>query len=606
MPDLRTHDLLRLQTDVLKAVALDAGLAEVADLICRRAEAMAPGATCSVVLIDETARIRPLAGPSLPPAYCEAIDGLEIGPEVGSCGTAAHRGTEVIVTDIEHDPLWASFKELALGFGLRACWSSPIKDETGGVVATFAFYYGECRGPTTLERRIVETCIDLCAIAIRHHAVQTRISRLAYTDTMTQLPNRVAFEDFATAALVRGGVGTVGIHYIDLDDFKTVNDTLGHRVGDELLAAVAQRIAAAVPAGALVARLGGDEFAICCPAESMAAQESVAVAVLAAFRQPFAVGEHMLACGVSVGVAVATSAGGDLEVLSQRADTALYSAKAAGRNTYRFFSDEMADAVQRRSALRADLAQALAGGQFHLVYQPLVQMDTQAVTGFEALLRWTHPVHGAIPPDRFVPLAEEMGAIVEIGHWVLDHALADAATWPPSIGLSVNVSPIQLEDPGFAAAVTLALLRHGVRPSRLAVEVTETALFESGGTTRRTLDDLKALGVGIVLDDFGTGYSSLSLIRDRRFSKLKIDKSFVDGLGVDPDCNAIVRGTLGVARATGFRTTAEGIETAAQLAWLRDNGCDEGQGFLIARPMRPDAVADFLAARASGAVLRRA
>lgn len=595
MRDRLSPTLLQLQSDVLKAVALGYPLTEVADRLCRRAEELAEGNVCSILLVDDEGRLRPLAGPSLPDAYSAAIDGLLIGPQVGSCGTAAFRCQEVVVTDISSDPLWADFRDVALGFGLAACWSSPVVGPDGRTIATFAFYWRSRRGPDELERRIVETCVDLLSIAIRHESARAEISRLAYVDRLTGLPNRASFEAFATAALAGRPEGrTVGIHYLDLDDFKTVNDTLGHRVGDLFLAAVAERLRGAMPTGALIARLGGDEFGICAESETVEDQLAFAETLLAALRRPITLDGHGLTAAASVGIALAPMHGVELVRLSQRADTALYAAKQAGRRTVRLFSDEMARAVEERALLKADLAAAVACEQLHLVYQPIVDLQTGEVVRFEALLRWTHLLHGAIPPDRFVPLAEETGAIAEIGAFVLARALADAATWPPAVGLAVNVSPVQLRDRRFSARLATALADSGTPPRRLVVEVTETSLLERDGTGVKTLDDIRLLGVGIALDDFGTGYSSLSLIRDRRFDRLKIDRSFVEGLGVDAGCDTIVRSTLAIARETGLHTTAEGIETPEQRDWLVAHGCREGQGYLISRPMPASHVAAYL------------
>ncbi len=347
----------------------------------------------------------------------------------------------------------------------------------------------------------------------------------------------------------------------------------------------------------MVSRLGGDEFAVCAKTRTVDEQDAIAAAIVRSLQTPMVADGHELTIGASVGVATAPADGEDLDRLSQKADMALYAAKAAGRNTHRVFSCDMAKAVEERALLKADLGQAADRDELRLVYQPIVEIETGRVKGFEALLRWTHPIHGTVPPDRFIPLAEETGAMPAIGQFVLARALDDAACWPRDIGVSVNVSPVQLDDPGFAAKVALQLACSGVHPSRLVLEVTETALLDRGRVTLKTLDDLKVLGVDIALDDFGTGYSSLSLIRDRRFSRLKIDKSFVDGLGTDGDCEAIVRSTLSIARATGFRTTAEGIETPEQLAWLAENGCDEGQGYVLSRPLESHQVFSYLSAK---------
>lgn len=594
MPAINTHSLLELQSEILKLVALGEDLVLVADTLCRRAEILVGDVVCSILTVDREGLLHPLAGPSLPHHYSAALDGYPIGPEVGSCGTAAFRRQEVVVTDIATDPLWDVPRALALPLGLRACWSSPIMADDGRAVATFAFYYRTCRGPNQTERRIVKTCVDLCAIAIRHSETQAHITRLAYMDALTGLPNRASFERFVAGVLSRTGSRTLGIHYLDLDDFKTINDTLGHRTGDLLLAEVGKRLKKAVGESAFVARLGGDEFAICCENFEPEDQERVARAALASLASPVVIAEHHLRVGASIGIALAPEHGRDLEQLTRNADMALYKAKAASRNTHRVFSPEMGVEIRERGALKNDLRLAISNGEFHIVYQPIVDMRTRVVRSFEALLRWTHPTRGPVRPDHFIPMAEEMGLIGEIGGWVLRRATMDATSWPAEIGVAVNVSPLQLECPNFALDVAEALGESGLPPARLNIEITETVLFERGGATKRTLEGLKTLGIGIALDDFGTGYSSLSLLRERQFTKLKIDKSFVGGLGSDPDCDAIVESTIDVARKMGFRTTAEGVETPSQLMWLKERGCDEGQGYLLSRPILAQAIAGFL------------
>lgn len=585
--------LLELQSEMLRQIALGQDLAAFADLLCRRAEQLAADVTCSILSVDSQGLLHSLAGPSLPDYYSSALQCFPSGPTAGSCGTSAFHGREVIVTDIENDPLWEGARALALPLGLKACWSSPILDEDRRVLATFAFYYRTCRGPSEIERRIVETCVDLCAIAFRNHENQRRIERLAYADPLTGLPNRTAFEQFAVRAL-DGGDRPVAVHYIDVDEFKLVNDTLGHRAGDLLLTEVGRRLRQVVGEGVFIARLGGDEFVLCFGQNDPETQKTVAEAVLKALALPQDILGHRIVSTVSIGIALAHGAIESLDELARNADIALYRAKAEGRNTYRLFSDAMADELGERHQLKADLRSAIQNDGFHLVYQPIVDMQSRSVSSFEALLRWRHPEKGPIGPDRFIPLAEEGGLIGEIGLWVLRNAMQDALAWPLDVALAVNVSPLQLKRPSFVFDVALALRDSGLSPARLVLEVTETALFDNDGVTRQTLTDLKGLGVTIALDDFGTGYSSLSLIRDRRFRQLKIDKSFVDGIGSCRDSEAIVRGTIEIARQMGFRIVAEGIEHARQLTWLEAHGCNEAQGYFISRPMLAQDIAGFI------------
>ncbi|GGE25412.1 hypothetical protein GCM10011390_51060 [Aureimonas endophytica] len=589
------HSLLLMQNEILEAIALDRELPAVAEMLCRQVETLTEGAICSILAVDREGLLHPLAAPSLPAGYAVALNGFAIGPWAGSSGTAAFRGEDVVVVDIETDPLWADHQAIARDFGVRASWSTPVKTEDGRVLGTLSLYYREARAPSEAERGLVAACVNLCLIAFRHHEAQAHIERLAYTDILTNLPNRLAFELRASEMLEGDEPLTTAIHYIDLDDFKSVNDTLGHWFGDLLLAEVGRRLRQLATTRDCVARLGGDEFAVCAGGRDDAAQAGFADDLLKLFAEPFAIAGRSLMIEASIGTAIAPRNGLELAQLLQQADIALYEAKSSGRHTARVFSDEMADGVRRRNTIKGDLATAFASGQFHVVYQPIVDLRANRIVAFETLLRWTHPEKGAVPPDLFVPIAEETGLMREIGLWVLHQALADLATWPADLMVAVNVSPLQLKYPSFALDVASALARVGLPPRRLTLEITETALLDGDTTTQRSLGDLKTLGVGIALDDFGTGYSSLSNLRDRRFGKMKIDKSFVDGIGRDTVCEAIVDGTIEFARKLGKRVTAEGIETEIQRAWLVAHGCDKGQGYLFSRPMTRERVLPFVA-----------
>lgn len=603
--DRASAALQRLQGEILEAVARGNALVEVADLLCRRVESLAPDVLCSILLVDANGRIRPLAAPSLPAAYSLGLDGLAAGPKAGSCGTAAWRGEAVEVVDIAADPLWDDYRDAAIVHGLRACWSSPIKARDGRVIGTFAFYWRDRRGPGALERAIVERCVDLCAIAIEHDAVSSHVHRLAFHDAVTGLPNRSAFAEHAGGVLAAlAGSDGVNVAYVDLDDFKAVNDTLGHRLGDQLLRMVGERIAGCAGCGAYVARLGGDEFAILQTSnEPDADGRLLAGRIRDALEDPFDVDDQRLTIGASIGIARARAGEADVDELARRADMALYEAKAAGRRTHRFFDPGMDAIVQLRRGLKQDLRSAVDAGAFRLVYQPIVDLESGTTIAAEALLRWRHPSRGTVPPADFVPLAEEMGLITPLGDWVLREACAAAARWRSGIKVCVNLSPLQLRKPGFVLDVVSALGQSGLAPHRLDLEVTESALLASDLAKRTALNDLHDLGVRLSLDDFGTGYSSLQLLRAFPFDKIKIDMSFVRDIGIDADSEAIVRAVIRLARDLGIRTAAEGVETAAQYEWLARHRCSEVQGFHYSKPLAEAELRAFLdqSNRAAGA-----
>ena len=579
--------LQQLQNEILEATVRGSALKTIAELVCMRAEGLAPGVLCSILTVDAQGRVHPLAGPSLPAEYSAALDNIPIGPSVGSCGTAAYRGEPVEVIDVATDPLWADYKSLALMHGLRACWSSPIKARDGRVVGTFAFYYRERRGPADVERQIVETCVHLCGIAIEHDESQTRIHQLAYFDTLTGLPNRVQFQDRAAAMLANmARESSIAIIHIDLDEFKCINDTLGHRIADLLLDGVSRRLAACVGDSAFLARIGGDEFAIAqISADGRIASSALAERIVTEIGKPFDLEEQRVTIGASIGIAYTQASASDLAELMRCAGMALYAAKRDGGGAHRFFGAEMDVVMQLRRKLRQDIREALAAGEFSLVYQPMIALETGELIGVEALLRWQHPLRGTVPPSDFIPIAEEMGVIGTLGDWALREACAAAAEWPREIRIAVNLSPLQLKQPGLVLDVAAALNRNGLTPARLELEITESALIAENATTRIALRELHGIGINLSMDDFGTGYSSLRALRSFPVDKIKIDQSFVRDIGRNADSAAIIRAVIGLAHDLGLRTAAEGIETEAQLQWLALQGCTEGQGNYFSEPL---------------------
>jgi diguanylate cyclase (GGDEF)-like protein len=380
--------------------------------------------------------------------------------------------------------------------------------------------------------------------------------------------------------------------FIDLDDFKTVNDTLGHAVGDELLRAVTVRLSACVREQDLVARLGGDEFAVLLRGRPRAEEAAVDVArrILDAFQTPVVVGGEDMRAGLSLGVATSDHSGDRTEDLMRDADVAMYEAKEAGKGRMAVFDPAMREVLMRRHGLREELQVAIDEGDLVVQYQPIVDIATGHTYAMEALVRWNHADRGRIPPGEFIPLAEETGLVVGLGRFVLDAACREAASWPAEPGIEapvvqVNLSALELEDDGLVSAVTDALARTGLEPRRLVLEITETLLMQDAARAVARLNALRELGVQLALDDFGTGYSSLSYLRSLPLDMLKIAKPFVDSLAIDARDEAFVRLMVELADDIGLRVVAEGIETSEQLAVLRGLGCELGQGFLFAAPV---------------------
>jgi diguanylate cyclase (GGDEF)-like protein len=417
-----------------------------------------------------------------------------------------------------------------------------------------------------------------------------QIAHLAHYDALTDLPNRALFRDELERELKKiGRDGQLAVLYIDIDEFKSVNDSLGHPVGDELLKAIARRLSGCVRQTDFVARLGGDEFAVVQtgvknPADVM----DLVIRIYQAIRVPVECLGHQLVTDASIGIALAPQDGNDLDQLLKSADLAMYGAKSDGRRTYRFFERDMDARVRARRTLELDLRQAMAEGEFEIAYQPIVDLRSDAVSGCEALLRWRHPARGMISPAEFIPVAEDIGLISQLGEWVLASACAEAASWPDHVKLAVNVSPVQFRNHTLALHVASALASSGLAANRLELEITEAVLIRDDEMALAILHQLRAVGVRIALDDFGTGYSSLSYLQRFPFDKIKIDRCFVNELAEKDGSSSIVQAVVNIAGARNMTTTAEGVETEQQKQVLRALGCTEMQGFLFS-PARPAA-----------------
>ena len=425
--------------------------------------------------------------------------------------------------------------------------------------------------------------------------VEARIEHLAHYDALTNLPNRTLFQRHAEELLMHTSSVDFAILYIDIDEFKRINDSLGHLIGDEFLRGVSARLVESIGSEDFVARLGGDEFAIV--QHNVYSEDDISeliARIYAALRTPFDCRGHNLAADASIGVALAPRHGRDLHGLLKSADLAMYAAKAAGRRTHRFFEPSMETEANRRRAMEIDLRAAIAEGAFELHYQPLVDLNTNAVTGCEALLRWRHPRRGMVSPVEFIPIAEETGLIEEIGDWVLRTACTEAATWPDNVRIAVNVSPVQFRSQTLSLKVAAALAETGLDPRRLELEITEAVLIADDDAALVALNQLRELGVGIALDDFGTGYSSLSYLQRFPFDKIKIDRAFVKQLDRG---TSIIKAVVSIAADRGMATTAEGVETEEQRAAVHALGCTQMQGYLFSPPRQAKEVRTMMAAR---------
>ncbi|HDZ73567.1 MAG TPA: EAL domain-containing protein [Aurantimonas coralicida] len=416
---------------------------------------------------------------------------------------------------------------------------------------------------------------------------QLKIVHMARHDPLTGLANRLRFNDELEACLNHAncGASSLTIMFLDLDCFKDINDTHGHLFGDEVLKAVADRLRRNIRDDNLVARLGGDEFAILLP-PSRETRDCAGLAsrLIAAISAPFAIDGVEFTIAVSIGIAELRDRSAEPGQLLKQADLALYQAKGDGRGIFRFFEPKMEEDLLARKSLEAELRNALGNGELEVFYQPVIEVARDAICGFEALMRWRHPERGMVPPAEFIPLAEDLGLIVQLGEWVLRQACAEAASWPSGIRIAVNLSPVQFRNKTLVQTVVSALAASGLAPSRLELEVTETVLLDRSDRNIAILHQLRGLGVRIAMDDFGTGYSSLSYLNSFPFDKIKIDQSFVRGLTTSADSLAIVRLVAGLGFSLGMTTTAEGVETEDEYLALKAAGCIEVQGYYFGRP----------------------
>lgn len=592
-----------MQLEVLEAIAVGKPLAEAMDTLCRRVEAQAPGLICTVVRIDDLGVMHPLASPSLPPSFNESLEGVQIGPSVGSCGTAAFRGEPVDVADIATDPLWTGYRDMALPYGLAACWSSPVKDRNGRVAATFAMYYREPRKASEFHRAMVDACVHLVSVAIQHDEARSTIDRLAFYDQLTGLPNRVLLADRADVALAmaRDTNEPVALLCIDVDRFKTVNDSLGYTGGNRVLQEVARRLRSAVTNGDTVCRLGGDDFAMLMHGVDGAQAADLADRLRGMFSQPFTIEGYTFSSSASIGISLFPEDANSFDGLLKNAEAAVHQAKESGRNCIRFFKDEMDEAATDRLELENAIRQAVRNRELTLAFQPQISLATQEVTGVEALVRWEHPRWGEMAPDRFIPLAEECGLVNDIDAWVLEEACRQLAAWDelgvdiPTI--AVNVSATDFQHGEMPRRLTALLARYGLSGERIVVEITESLVLEHSEKTQRAFTALRAAGVRVSVDDFGTGYSSLSYLNRFPVDELKLDRSFVRDLERGRRDREIATAVIRVGQSLGLSVVAEGVETEAQLEFLRKAGCHVGQGFYFSEPLVADALATWIEAR---------
>ncbi len=583
------------QQRILEHIARGDDLRTVLDLICREVEARYANGRCSVLTVDHGERtLRHAAGPSFPASFGHAIDRMPVAIGMGACGTAAARREEVVVADVLTDPLTAAFRDLAREHQFRSTWSHPLVDRDGQILGTFAVHTPAPHDPGYDQRRLVRGAGRLAALAIERRRYEEALTLAALVDPLTALPNRAGFLDWLRRAL-DGGAHDAAVLFLDLDQFKRVNDTLGHPAGDRLLREAAKRLQSVLAEGDVLSRFGGDEFIVLIRDATVRYLGAVAEDLLGALAEPFVLEGREFFLSGSIGVALAYEGAEPFDLIRD-ADVAMYEAKGQGAGRYAVFGEQLRQRTVERVTLDAELRRALDRRELVVQYQPMFDLATMRCTGAEALVRWHHPHRGVLGPVEFVPHAEESGLITRVGAVVLDEVLRQLGRWDQQVAVpvGVNVSAVELSNPGLVDEIEAALERHAIAPHRLLLEITETAVMEQIDTACRSLERLAQLGIGVFIDDFGTGYSSIGRLSDLPVTGLKVDRRFTVALGSDPSITKVTVAIIDLAHALDLQVVAEGIETQGALDELLALGCTHGQGFLLGRPAGPEEIASLV------------
>lgn len=590
--------MLYLHNHILEMIAKGETLEATTDRLCREIEGLLPGVWCSVLRVEGNGLLHPLAGPEFPAGYLDLLDDLMIGPQVGSCGSAAYFGTAVGASDIETDPRWADFKAPVLALGLKACWSSPIHDVSGAVLGTFALYFPEKRGPTPREEEVVASCTSLCAIAMERHQRVAERERRAYVDALTDLPNRASL-DLALKRLSCAEPGAWALLVVDLDNLKTVNDTFGHATGDALLQAVALRIAASM-APDRVFRMGGDEFAVILQrAEALADIEGAARHILEILTAPADCGGHMVRPRATIGGAILSSGDSDPDVVRQHADFALYHAKETDPGGFVLYWPGIGSAIKTRFAMIREVVSALHDGRIEAFYQPILRLDTREIVGLEALCRLRKPNGDIVSASAFHQATSDVIVASRLTERMMTTVAADMRFWLdqgiPLQHVGLNIASADFHSGTLHARLEAAFGRENVPLKHLILEVTESVyLGQRDPIVAREIKALRAHGLRVALDDFGTGFASLTHLLTVPIDIIKIDKSFIDRLAHGDPGMAIVEGLVDIARKIDIRVIAEGIESERQASLLAEIGCMLGQGYLFSHAVSRQIATDLL------------
>jgi c-di-GMP-specific phosphodiesterase len=589
-----------LERACLDALTQDMSFVDLGGELCRRIEAAVPGVVASVCRVNDHC-LWPWAAPSFSPAYCQAFNGAMIGEGVASCGTAAFRGTPVLTGDIDKDPAWASYKHHVLKYGVRACWSYPIKRPDGRVMGTFAFYSRDAVLPPEYIARIAESCAYMCLLAIEREERNQEYERLIKYDRLTGLLNLHSLNG-CLDELMAGDTGRgLGVFIFALSNLHQINDSFGRNAGNQVLVTMAERLRLRARPNMCLGRFSGNDFLVVetnCNADRAV---DIADRLLEIGRRPIRVNGETLEISPQVGISWCGS-GEEKPHRDELLDMARMALKQVSATdadgSYAFFSPSMNARVQERRLLETELREAIGANRLHMAYQPQVYGETGKLYGFEALARWNNERLGNVPPGQFIPLAEEAGLIDAISFWGLREVCRQLAQWRAEglvvPGISVNLSATTFRNPGLVGFVVGLLDEFGLKGESLTLEVTESILFERTPATAQAMHDLRARGIGLSVDDFGTGFANLTNLVNLPITEIKIDQSFVAKCPDEGRERTLVEMLIGIGRALAVNVVAEGVETSGQCSWLTTANCPVLQGYLIARPLASDHVSTWM------------
>ena len=588
----QAEKLLTLQGEILEKVVLGIESQLILNDLCKVAEQIVSDAVASIMIYDDEGEsLIVLAAPSIPLEAIQALNGLIPSKTSGSCGTAVYSNRAQYVTNTKTDYRWCNLQTFADDFSIRACWSSPIKTSATQAIGSFALSSFEKRIPSAFYKKLLEVSAHIVGILIKREQEQRSLWNLAHYDALTGLANRTLLHSKLESLIKRVSIqrDKLAIFILDLDDFKDVNEAEGHDVGDLVLQDVAKKIKACLNDMDIFARLGGDEFVIVMEySKEYAIVERFFNQILGIFKHKIMVAQHEFSLSTSIGISLFPEDGLDSKILLRNADTAMYEAKKSGRNCARFYNEELTRTVQHKIELIAEMRVALKQNDFVVYYQPQFCQKTGTLSGAEALVRWQHPEKGLIPPNDFIPIAEECGFIKELGLWIFTTACQQCKTWwdngMPEFFLAINLSVKQLNSQNIQQFQDiLSAIKFPIQ--NLEIEILESLIMQQ--ESLEEIHKLEALGIAIAMDDFGTGHSSLSLLKYLPISKLKIDRSFVKDLCSNENDKVIVKTIIGMGHTLGLKVLAEGVETKAQQDFLIQENCDFIQGYLLGRPVEP-------------------